>query len=300
MNNLLRKLDLTSLRLFVAVCQERNIARAAEREFIAPSAVSRRIAEIEAAIGLPVIERKSRGIDITPVGETLLRHALLVIGNIETLGAELSQFFTGAKGNVRMVANLASIVQFLPEDIASFQRLFPEVHIDVEEQNSAEVLKTLEERGADFGICNVIPGVEKFTQWPYRTDRLSLAVPRHHRLAAATQVAFADVVGEHFVSLPGGSALTQQLAQEAARLGRSISIKIRVGSLDALCRMVHAGLGIAVVPHMVGELNASSLDLAVIPLSDPWAVRQLVIVSNGAEQLNATATALVNFLAKQD
>lgn len=300
MNNLLRKLDLTSLRLFVAVCQERNIARAAEREFIAPSAVSRRIAEIEAAIGLPVIERKSRGIDITPVGETLLRHALLVIGNIETLGAELSQFFTGAKGNVRMVANLASIVQFLPEDIASFQRLFPEVHIDVEEQNSAEVLRTIEERGADFGICNVIPGVEKFAQWPYRTDRLSLAVPRSHRLAGATQVALADIIDEHFVSLPTGSALTQQLAQEAARLGKSISIRIRVGSLDALCRMVHAGLGIAVVPHMVGELHASSLDLAVVPLSDPWAVRQLVIVSNGREQLNATATALVNFLAKQD
>ncbi len=60
MNNLLRKIDLTSLRLFVAVCQEKNIARAAEREFIAPSAVSRRITEIEAIIGLPVIQRQSR------------------------------------------------------------------------------------------------------------------------------------------------------------------------------------------------------------------------------------------------
>lgn len=300
MNNLLRKLDLTSLRLFVAVCQERNIARAAEREFIAPSAVSRRIAEIEAAIGLPVIERKSRGIDITPVGETLLRHALLVIGNIETLGAELSQFFTGAKGSLRLVANLSSIVQFLPEDVASFQRLFPDVQIDIEEQNSAEVLKTIEERGADFGICNVIPGVEKFAQWPYRTDRVSLAMPRKHRLAGRAQVALADIVDENFVSLPARSALTQLLAQEAARLGRTLSTRIRVGSLDALCRMVHAGLGIAVVPHLVGELNASSLDLAIVPISDPWALRQLVIVSNGRDQLDPTAATLVNFLAKQD
>jgi DNA-binding transcriptional LysR family regulator len=300
MNNLLRKLDLTSLRLFVAVCQERNIARAAEREFIAPSAVSRRIAEIEAAIGLPVIERKSRGIAITPVGETLLRHALQVIGNIETLGAELSQFFTGAKGNVKLVANLSSIVQFLPEDIASFQRQFPEVNIDVEEQNSADVLRTIEERGADFGICNPIPGVERLSQWPYRTDRLSVAMPRTHRLAAATQIRLADIVGEKFVSLPGGSALTQLLEQEAARLGGTICIRIRVGSLDALCRMVHAGLGIAIVPHLVGELNASSLDLAMIPLAEPWAVRQLVIVSNGRDQLNATAATLVSFLSKQD
>ena len=68
MDNLLRKLDLTSLRLFVAVCQEKNIARAAEREFIAPSAVSRRIADIETIIGLPIIQRQSRGISVTPVG----------------------------------------------------------------------------------------------------------------------------------------------------------------------------------------------------------------------------------------
>jgi len=102
MENLLKKLDLTSLRLFVAVCQERNIARAAEREFIASSAVSRRIAEIEAVIGLPVIQRQSRGITVTPVGETVLRYALAIIGNLEQMSAELSRFSSGAKGRVAL------------------------------------------------------------------------------------------------------------------------------------------------------------------------------------------------------
>jgi DNA-binding transcriptional LysR family regulator len=100
MENLLKKLDLTSLRLFVAVCQEQNIARAAEREFIASSAVSRRIAEIEALIGLPVIQRQSRGITVTPVGETVLRYALAIIGSIEQMSAELSRFWAGVPGGV--------------------------------------------------------------------------------------------------------------------------------------------------------------------------------------------------------
>lgn len=299
MNNLLRKLDLTSLRLFVAVCQERNIARAAEREFIAPSAVSRRIAELEAAIGLPVIERQSRGIAVTAVGETVLRHAQAVIADIEALGAELSHYYSGAKGNVKLVANLSSIVQFLPEDIAAFQRLFPEVSIDVEEQNSGDALRTVEERGAHFGICNAIEGIERFEQRPYRTDHLSLAVPKTHRLAGAAQVALADILAENFVSLSTGSALSEQLAREAALLGRSMSIKIRVGSLDAVCRMVHAGLGVAVVPHLAGELNASSLDLVMVPLSDPWALRRLVIIYKAGSQLDATVNTLVNFLAAQ-
>jgi DNA-binding transcriptional LysR family regulator len=160
MENLLKKLDLTSLRLFVAVCQEKNIARAAEREFIASSAVSRRIAEIEALIGLPVIQRQSRGITVTPVGETVLRYAQAIIANIEQMSAELSRFSSGAKGRVRVVANLSSIVQFLPEDIAAFTRVFPEVSIELEEQNSADVLRMVEEHAADFGICNPVAGVD--------------------------------------------------------------------------------------------------------------------------------------------
>jgi DNA-binding transcriptional LysR family regulator len=299
MDNLLRKLDLTSLRLFVAVCQEKNIARAAERELIAPSAVSRRIADIESVIGLPVIQRQSRGITVTPVGETVLRHALAIIGNLESLGAELSQYVSGAKGNVRIVANLSSIVQFLPEDVAAYQRIFPEVNIDIEEHNSVDVVRLLAERAADFGICNAIPGIEEFEHVHYRTDRLSVMFPQSHRLRDAIKLQFSDLLQENFVGLRGDSALTILLAQEAAALGAELAVKIRVGSLDALCRMVHAGLGIAVVPHQVGELYINTLNVSLVPLTDVWAARQLIIVFRARVQLNATAATLVNFLAQQ-
>ena len=209
MENLLKKLDLTSLRLFVAVCQEQNIARAAEREFIASSAVSRRIAEIEALIGLPVIQRQSRGITVTPVGETVLRYALAIIGNIEQMSAELSRFSSGAKGRVRVVANLSSIVQFLPEDVAAFGRVFPEVSIELEEENSADVLRIVDEHGADFGICNAVAGSEAFEQVPYREDRLAVLVPGGHRLADVSRVAFDELLDDSFVGLRSESALTQ-------------------------------------------------------------------------------------------
>jgi DNA-binding transcriptional LysR family regulator len=300
MENLLKKLDLTSLRLFVAVCQEKNIARAAEREFIASSAVSRRIAEIEGLIGLPVIERQSRGIAVTPVGETVLRYAQMIIADIEAMSAELSLFQSGAKGSVRVVANLSSIVQFLPEDVAAFERVFPNVHIDLEERHTADVLRLIAERGADLGICNAT-GLDaaEVEHAPYRSDRLALAVPRAHRFAAAARVAFAEVTGERFVGLHDESALTRQLAAEAARQHAQLDVKIRVSSLDALCRMVHAGLGVAIVPEQTAQLYLGTLDIAIVPLSDAWAVRQLVIVYKHREQLSASAAALVRFLAQE-
>jgi DNA-binding transcriptional LysR family regulator len=299
MENLLKKLDLTSLRLFVAVCQEQNIARAAEREFIASSAVSRRIAEIEALIGLPVIQRQSRGITVTPVGETVLRYALAIIGNIEQMSAELSRFSSGAKGRVRVVANLSSIVQFLPEDVAAFGRAFPEVSIELEEENSADVLRIVDEHGADFGICNPVTGSEAFEQVPYREDRLAVLVPGGHRLANVSRVAFDDLLDDSFVGLRSESALTKLLAQQAAGTGRQMDVKIRVSSLDALCRMVHAGLGIAVVPEQVGLLYVNALDVRLLSLSDAWAVRHLIMIFKSRDQLSASAAALVGFLGSK-
>jgi DNA-binding transcriptional LysR family regulator len=300
MRNLIRRIDLTTLRLFVAVCQEKNIARAAERESIAPSAVSRRITEIEHSIGLPVIHRESRGISVTPVGETVLRHAQDIIASIERLTAELSQFETGAKGRVQIVGNLSSIVQFLPEDLAAFQRVFPDVDIQLEEQTSHNVLRYVEEKDFDLGICNMIPGVERHEHLPYRTDHLFLMVPRQHRLAQMPAVRMDDFLGESFVGLGDEAALTRLLSQQAEARGAALHVKIRVGSLDALCRMVHVRLGIAVVPQHIGELYINTLNVRLVPIQEDWAVRRLVVIFRQRERLSAAAASLLNFLTSRE
>jgi DNA-binding transcriptional LysR family regulator len=76
-------------------------------------------------------------------------------------------------------------------------------------------------------------------------------------------------------------------------------VKIRVSSLDALCRMVHAGLGIAVVPEQVGLLYVNALDVRLLSLSDAWAVRHLIMIFKSRDQLSASAAALVGFLGSK-
>ncbi|WP_339419658.1 MULTISPECIES: LysR family transcriptional regulator [unclassified Pseudomonas] len=299
MNHLVRKLDFTSLRLFVTVCQEKNIARAAERECITPSAVSRRIAEIEAIVGLPIIHRESRGISVTPVGEMIIRHAKSMIASLESLNAELSQFTSGAKGSVQIAANLSAIVQFLPEDLAAFKRLFPEVEILVDEHSSAHVMRSVTEGNAEIGICNANYGTAELEFLPYRTDRLVLVVPRGHHLAEASSVTFNDIARESFVGLSEETSLMTLLAQRARDIGEELDVKIRVRSLDVLCRMVHVKLGVAVVPQLVAELNMNALDLRVVPIVEPWSIRKLVVVFRHRDRLTATAAALVNYLTNK-
>lgn len=298
MNNLLRKIDLTSLRLFVAACQEGNIARAAARELIAPSAVSRRISEIEEMIGLPIILREPRGISVTPVGQTVLKCAQEIIGSIETLEAELSRFYSGAKGKVKVVANLGSIIQFLPEDIAEFQRIFPDVDIEIEEQLSHEVIRTVQEMGADFGICNDIEGVHELQHLPYRTDFLGVVFPKGHWLDSANRVELRDLIHENFIEFRQESTLSQRIAKAAAELNVKLNVKIRMNSLDAMCRMVQVGMGIAIVPCRIGKIYTNTLGIGMIRLDEKWSERRSIVVFRAHSQLNATAKTLVKLLTE--
>ena len=283
----------------MAVCQEQNIARAAEREFIAPSAVSRRIADIESLTGLSLIERHARGITVTPAGRTVWHHARLIIGAIETMGAALSGFYEGIKGRVRLVANASAIVQFLPEDIVDFQRLFPDVDIDIDEQHSQEAIRMVRERVADFAICGRIPDLDQLEWLPYRRDCLAVMLPANHPLAARKTLTLSEIVQEPLITLRDNSALTQQLTLEAAALNTALTVKFQLGSLDGVCRMTHAGLGIAIMPQQIAEMYAASLRVAVIPLADTWAERELCVVFNDRNQLTATVNTLINFLTHQ-
>ena len=149
-----RRIDLTSLQLFVAVCELGSIGRAAEREFIAASAVSKRLSDLETAVDTALLYRHSRGVTLTPAGESLLHHARTVLFGLERMQGELSEYADGVRGHVRMHANISAIVQFLPEDLGAFARAHSQVKIDLQEHLSSDVLHAVQEGAADLGICN--------------------------------------------------------------------------------------------------------------------------------------------------
>lgn len=150
-----RRIDLTSLQLFVAVCELGSIGRAAEREFIAASAVSKRLSDLEATVDTALLYRHSRGVTLTPAGESLLHHARNVLYGLERMQGELSEYADGVRGHVRIHANMSAIVQFLPEDLGVFARKHGQVKIDLQEQLSPAVLAAVQEGTADIGICSM-------------------------------------------------------------------------------------------------------------------------------------------------
>ncbi len=291
-----RRMDLTSLQLFVAVCELGSIGKAAEREFIAASAISKRLADLEATLGTPLLYRHTRGVDLTPAGESLLHHARSVLYSLEKMQGELSEYVDGVRGHVRVHASISAIVQFLPEDLGAFIREHEQVKIDLEEHLSTEVVRAVQEGAADLGICNVGVGTGELQTLPYREDQLVLIVPRGHALAAAGAIDFVQTLDWDHVGLHATSSIYLAMREAAAAAGRSIRLRIHVTGLDAMCRMIHNGLGVGVMPRRAFELMQGVGALACVPLKDNWAHRRIALVARDFSTLPVTARLLVDHL----
>lgn len=297
------RFDLTDLRLFLHVAEAGSITAGAERAALALASASARIRGMEAAAGTALLRRGRRGVAPTPAGQAVLHHARLVLQQMERMRGELGDYARGLKGHVRILSNTAALTEFLPGPLAEWLAAHPRIDIDLEERPSHAIVESVAAGLADLGIVADAAdggGIESggLESLPFRIDRLVLAVPRGHPLAARRRIAFAEVLGEDFVGLGPGSALQDHLARHAARAGRPLKLRVRLGGFDAVCRMVEQGVGLAVVPETAARRCRRSMAIRAVPLSDPWALRRLSICVRRLDALPAHARRLVEHLAK--
>ncbi|ACL59760.1 LysR family transcriptional regulator [Methylobacterium nodulans] len=297
--NILRRLDLTTLRLFVTICEDGTLTKAARNAAIAPSAVSKRLVELEQSLGVTLLVRQARGMAVTPAGETLLHHARRMLHNAELIALELAEHAKGVRGIVRMLANLSAIVQFLPEDLRAFLARQDAIKIDLEERPSGGVVRGVEEGLADLGICAGTTPTRSLRSLLYRRDQLVLVMRPDHPLAGRPELAFRDTLDYDFVGLHAESSIYASVRNEAQSVGRPLRLRVHVPGFDAVCRMAQADMGLGVVPREVFALFGASMDLVAVPLSDSWARRELRIVTRDAS-LPPAASLLVAHLAQAE
>jgi DNA-binding transcriptional LysR family regulator len=291
-----RRIDLTTLRLFIAVCEEQNLTRAAQREGIAASAVSKRMNDFELAFGVTLFRRLSKGMALTPAGEALLHHARVTLLNVEKIAVELSEYSQGVRGHVRMLANLSAIVQFLPEDLQAFFSAHELLRVDLQERPSGQVVCGIEEGAAEIGICSGEAETRALEAFHYRYDHLAVVVRSDHPLAARDDILFADTLDFDHVGLHAASSIYLRSQYAASQAGKSMRLRINVPGFDAVCRMVQADMGIGLIPDRAFEVIGAGMGLRAIPLRDDWAKRELKIVVRDAAQLSGTGRMVLDHL----
>lgn len=291
--------DLYSLSLFETAAATGSIAGAAARHNTVPSAVSKRIADLEAALGVQLFYRQRRGIALTDAGRDLRHHVRGLHRSLQVMESELGAHADGAHGVVRIAANTSAITQFLPEDLAEFTRAHPQIRIRLAEQTTADILDAVRAGLADLGIYSGFDDAGTLSTALYRRDTLVVAAPKGHPVAARDAATLADLLGEDFVALQQGSSIQAHLERRAAEAGGTIRTRVEVMSFDGVRRMVQARLGIAVLPRGAVEPYLDQSGLSMVPIHEPWARRDLMIAVQGRASLGKPVASLVDFLAAE-
>ena len=290
------RFDLRDLELFVAVADAGSIARAAERSHTVASAVSKRISDLEESFGSPLLSRGSKGVELTAAGHSLLSRARVLLHQAKQLDDEMRRHASGARGYVRVFANISSMVEFLPAALASFAARHPDIHVHLEEHVSSVIAAAVADNSADLGIISEQPAIDGLTALPFRRDELIVVLLPTHPLAKCSSLSFPEVAELPFIGLHADSSLHHLLTRAAVEAGLTLNSRMHVTSFDAACAMVAAGLGVSVVPRAASTPYLKSLALTAIPLSDEWAARQLFLCTRSEAVLHPAARVLLDHL----
>ena len=297
------RFDLVDLQLFIAVADARSITQGADRAHLALASASARIKGLEEALGVALFKRVRRGVELTAAGESLLDHARIVMHNVEAMRGDLASFASGVRVSVHLLANTVGLSEHLPKALAAFLREHPDIDLDVEERDSADIAAAVASGVADLGFADLgfaaehaLPGnVERFA---FSEDRLALVAARRSKWAARRQIDFHEAAGHDFVGLTNATALQVHIGKHAARLGLRLHFRARLRDFDAICRLVAADVGIAVIPETAAKRCARSMPISIIKIRDSWADRKLVICARSFKSLPRPAKLLVEHLRK--
>ena len=290
------RFDLIDLQLFIAAADKRSITRGALQMNLALASASARIKGLEQALGVPLLKRGRRGVELTAAGESLLDHARIIMHQVDAMRSDLAAYASGAKASIHLLANTSGLSEHLPKALAAFLRNYPDINVDIEERESSDIVTAIATGAADLGFAAEHALPDHFERFLLSEDRLVLVASRRAAFAGRRQIDFAEMAGHDFVGLTTSTALNQHIAKHAARLGLRFHFRARLRDFDAICQMVAADVGIAVVPEAAARRCARSMPIAIVRIRDPWANRRLVICARDFASIPRPAKQLVDHL----
>ena len=273
------------LRYFVEIVDAGSFSQAAERLFIAQSALSRQVREMEQTLQVPLLERDARGLEMTAAGRSLYADAQRILAALTDAMARATHAQRGTDGTLQLLHS--SSVPWTPAMLALLRAhtaQHPGVAIEIAQASSEQQAQDIAEGRADLGLARapILRRRATLHYQPLYEEALVLAVPDGHALAGRASVGVAELRGECFVATPhperGG------LGHAVAELCRAHGFAPQAAAVRsrkwAQLSLVQGGMGVAIVPASMGALAPEGV--RVLPLADPGCTSGVHAVSPGA------------------
>lgn len=261
-----------------------------------PSAVSKRISELEAELRVLLLDRSVKGVQATPAGEALARHARALLQGMDRMQREMAGYVDGVRGLIKVLASVTSLSGELPDDIMQFRAQRPQIEIDVEERTTPAIYRSVREGLADVGVASEFASHEGLQVFPYRRYALAAVLPAGHALAGAPQVVYAQLLDNDLIELNRDSGISHVFDDAAREARTSRTVRARVSSFETICTLVARGLGVGVAPLYLQATKEKTMGLRFVPLADAWAQPRSFIAVRDLDTLPLAAQAFVAHL----
>lgn len=261
-------MELRHLRYFVAVAEERHFGRAADRLHMAQPPLSTQIRQLEAELGVTLLTRTTRRVDLTPAGTAYLDRAREILAAVDEAGDEASRIAAGRKGRLVVGCVGSATYSLLPSLARMMRAELPDVEFGFRgEMLSLDQAQALQAGQLDLALLRRLSDTTGLDVRTLRRDRLIVALPQDHRLAGRRRLRIKDLDGEPLVIHAGGGrsamhGVVQELFDEA---GLQPFVSHEVAETSTLLTFVASGLGVALVPDPTSQLAVPGV--AYVPLT---------------------------------
>ena len=293
-------ITLRQLHVFQSVATTHNFSRTGDAVGLTQPAVSRSITELEAQLGLKLLNRTTREVTLTDAGQRLAARLPRVLEDLDNTLLDVRGMATERRGRVRVASSPTLSANLMPECIAQCQQRLPGLELVLLDRIQSAVLASVLSGEVDFGVV-IDPGERDALECEtILTEPFCLACPPDHRLARKRQVHWADLAGESLVLLDHASGSRRLIDRALADHAVQCTVAQEVGHTTTIFRMLDAGLGISVIPTLA--LPPEGLARLVVRPLVPRVDRDIVLVHRRNRALPPLAQAawdLVRAVAAQ-
>jgi DNA-binding transcriptional LysR family regulator len=299
----LKNITIQQMEAIISLVEERSFSRAAKKMLLTQPALTKNIKNIEAYLGVRVVNRSNAGISLTPEGKIIYAYAQRMVKLRTDAGEKILKLNENTGGNIYISASTIPATYILPGVLSKFRNRYPDIMVYIRTADSEDSLNMVLDDEVELGCIGKKPLNKKLIAEPLWKDRLILAVPKNHRWRKKKFITLPEITDDPFILREKGSG-TRESLESYLKESKTISLShlhicCELGSSEAVKEAIIAGLGVSVISIHAVKRELSQGLLFDLPIQGSRMERNFYLVYKRQTDLRPAHKIFIDFLKRQ-
>jgi len=289
-----------SIKVFCDVARQRSFSSAAAANGISQSAVSQIVNQLEKRLGVLLVDRSRRPLQLTRQGQAYYDGCRKLVDEYQAVEASVKNLGERITGTVRVAAIYSVGLRDMSQVVQRFAAQHPEARVEIEYLHPDRVVEKALDGTADFGLVSFPQRTRRLTALAWREEEMVLACPPSHPFVARRKVRVAALSGEKYVGFDRDLVIRKKVDRFLRSHGAQVDVVLEFDNIENIKDAIEIGAGVALLPLPALKREIEAGTLAAVPLSDARLARPLAIIHRRAPRPAATAQSFIELLRQPD